>query len=278
MIPAAFRYVRATTIDDALTATSRGPDAKLLAGGQSLVPQLRSRSTRADTVIDISRIPALRGIEVHRGEDKDELVIGAATTHAELSRSPVVLDRAPLLAEAAARIGDPQVRACGTIGGSLAYGHPTADLTTACTLYGARVDVHSFQEPVVGVLVERVPEYIDTGGLIGAVTIPCPSQRHGWSYQRFTARAESWAIVAAAVLVDETSATVVVSGLSPTPQGWPELAAIAHAPENEIGELVRGTFQQRETSASEFRVAIAATMVERGLKAAREDLRRKDGR
>ena len=124
MIPAAFDYERATSIDDALARLQRAAGAaKLIAGGHSLVPMMKLRLTEPPHLIDIARIPELSGIR----QDDGAIEIGAATVHHEVATSPLLRDHCPMLAEAAAEIGDQQVRNRGTLGGSLAHADPAAD-------------------------------------------------------------------------------------------------------------------------------------------------------
>jgi carbon-monoxide dehydrogenase medium subunit len=124
MIPASFDYERATSIDDALTRLQRAAGAaKLIAGGHSLVPLMKLRLSEPPRLIDIARIPELSGIRQHDGA----IEIGAATVHHEVATSPLLRDHCPMLAEAAAEIGDQQVRNRGTLGGSLAHADPAAD-------------------------------------------------------------------------------------------------------------------------------------------------------
>jgi carbon-monoxide dehydrogenase medium subunit len=121
MIPSAFDYERATSVDDAVAKLRAG--GKIIAGGHSLVPLMKLRLSEPPRLIDIARIPELRRIR----ESNGEIVIGAATTHHDVATSPVLAIRCPVLAEAAATIGDQQVRNRGTIGGSLAHADPSAD-------------------------------------------------------------------------------------------------------------------------------------------------------
>ena len=124
MIPAAFDYERATSIDDVLARLQRAAGAaKLIAGGHSLVPMMKLRLTEPPHLIDIARIPELSGIR----QDDGAIEIGAATVHHEVATSPLLRDHCPMLAEAAAEIGDQQVRNRGTLGGSLAHADPAAD-------------------------------------------------------------------------------------------------------------------------------------------------------
>jgi carbon-monoxide dehydrogenase medium subunit len=138
VIPVEFDYERATTLEDALArlAASDG-EGKLLAGGHSLIPLMKLRLSEPPLLIDITRIPGLRGIR----EVDGQVEVGATTTHHEIATSPLLRDRCPALAEAAAEIGDPQVRHRGTIGGSLAHADPAADLPAVAVALDAEVRI-----------------------------------------------------------------------------------------------------------------------------------------
>ncbi len=137
MIPANFEYTRASTVAEAIQMLKNNPDAKLLAGGHSLIPAMKFRLNQPGTLIDIARIPDLRFIR-DRGK---YIAIGAATTHSEIAHSKTVRAKIPLLAEAAALIGDPAVRNMGTIGGSLAHADPASDLPGVLIAAGAVIAV-----------------------------------------------------------------------------------------------------------------------------------------
>src|ERR671939_1791555 len=125
MIPAAFEYARPTSIDEALQAIADGgDDVKVLAGGQSLIPVMRLRLAAPTTVVDLGRIPELRGVR----DDGDAIVIGAMTTHSDVLADPLVRQHAPLIAEATETVADRQVRHRGTFGGALAHADPAGDL------------------------------------------------------------------------------------------------------------------------------------------------------
>jgi len=123
MIPVAFEYERATSLDDAVAKLAASAGGKLIAGGHSLVPLMKLRLSEPSTLVDISRIPGLSGIKDAGGR----IEIGATTTHNEIASSKLLRDKCPMIAEAAAEIGDPQVRNRGTIGGSIAHADPSAD-------------------------------------------------------------------------------------------------------------------------------------------------------
>jgi len=138
MYPAQFDYIRAKSIDEAVTLLKQhGDAAKLLAGGHSLIPAMKLRLARPSVVVDIARIGDLSYIR----ETGGAIAIGAMTTHHDIESSTVLRDRSPLLAETAAHIGDVQVRNKGTIGGSLAHADPAADYPAAILALDAEIDV-----------------------------------------------------------------------------------------------------------------------------------------
>jgi carbon-monoxide dehydrogenase medium subunit len=138
VISTAFEYSRATSLDDALAKlqASNG-EGKLLAGGHSLVPLMKLRMSEPKTLIDIARIPGLAGI---RKKD-DKIEIGAGTVHHDVATSALLRDACPVLAEAAAEIGDPQVRNRGTLGGSLAHADPAADYPAVMLALDAEIHI-----------------------------------------------------------------------------------------------------------------------------------------
>jgi carbon-monoxide dehydrogenase medium subunit len=123
MIPVAFDYERATSIEDAIAKLGASNGGKLIAGGHSLVPLMKLRLSEPGKLVDISKIPGLSGIKDAGGR----IEIGATTTHTEIASSKLLRDKCPMIAEAAAEIGDAQVRNRGTIGGSIAHADPAAD-------------------------------------------------------------------------------------------------------------------------------------------------------
>jgi aerobic carbon-monoxide dehydrogenase medium subunit len=138
MIPAAFEYVRATSLDDAVTKLkAAGSGAKLIAGGHSLVPLMKLRLSEPSVLIDVGRIPDLAGIRERDGK----IVIGAATVHSEVAASSLLQERCPVMAEAAGMIGDPQVRNRGTVGGSVAHADPSADMPAVLVALNAEIHV-----------------------------------------------------------------------------------------------------------------------------------------
>ena len=198
MIPASFDYEVADSTGHALALlATRGEDAKLLAGGHSLLPMMKVRLAQPAVLIDIARVSELSGIR----RDGGELVIGATTRHADVAGSDVVKADAPLLAYAAAQVGDPQIRHRGTIGGSLAHADPAADLPMTLLALGGSIEISGPDGVrVVGAddfFVGPFETALAPDELLSAVRVP----RGGdvpWGYQKFVRRANDWAIVGVA--------------------------------------------------------------------------------
>src|SRR5580700_4890674 len=213
MIPAPFDYAPAESAAHAMELLAEhGDEAKLLAGGHSLLPMMKLRLATPAVLIDIGRLDELAGVSA----EGDELVIGATTRHADLAASELVRAQAPLLAHAAAQVGDPQIRHRGTIGGSLAHADPAADLPMALVALGGSVEL---QGPGGTRLVSADDFFagffetsMDPGELIAAVRVP---RRPGipWGYQKFVRRANDWAIVGVAVI----DGRVALANMGPTP-------------------------------------------------------------
>ena len=128
MIPAAFDYVRAGSVDEALSLlVEHGEEAKLLAGGHSLVPVMKMRLASPGMLVDVGRLTDLSYVRI----EGDQVAVGALTRHRDVESSPILRTEVPLLAHAASLVGDPQIRRRGTLGGSLVHGDPAADLPTA---------------------------------------------------------------------------------------------------------------------------------------------------
>src|SRR6201999_2436431 len=198
MIPASFDYEVAESAEHALSLlTEHGEDAKLLAGGHSLLPMMKVRLAQPAVLIDIARVTELSGIRV----EGDEVVIGATTRHAEVAESPLLAAEAPILAYAAAQVGEPQIRHRGTIGGSLAHADPSADLPMTLLALGGSVEITGpAGDRVVSAddfFVGPFESALGPDELLSAVRVP----RGGavsWGYQKFVRRANDWAIVGAA--------------------------------------------------------------------------------
>jgi carbon-monoxide dehydrogenase medium subunit len=200
MIPARFDYVAADSAAHAIDLLGEhGDDAKVLAGGHSLLPMMKLRLAAPAVLIDIGRAADLSGISL----DGDELVIGATTRHADVAASELVRAGAPLLARAASLVGDPQIRHRGTIGGSLAHADPAADLPMALVVLGGSVELTGQDGARLVAADDFFTGFFETAladdELLTAVRVP---RRPGvpWGYQKFVRRANDWAIVGAAAI------------------------------------------------------------------------------
>lgn len=204
MIPSAFDYVAPTTVDDAVRALAEaGEDGKVLAGGQSLLPVLRMRLAAPSKLVDLGRIPELRGIR----EDGDRLVIGAMTTHYEVQRDPLVREHALLLALATDTVADPQVRHRGTFGGALAHADPAGDLLAPALALDAEFVVSGMDGKRTIPASEFFVDYFTTAMRQGELLVEVRVPRYtGWSahYEKFNRVAQAWSMVgvAAAIRVD----------------------------------------------------------------------------
>jgi carbon-monoxide dehydrogenase medium subunit len=213
MIPAPFEYVAAESAEHAISLlVARGEDAKLLAGGHSLLPMMKLRLATPEVLIDIGGLTELSGVAA----DGDELVIGATTRHADLAASQLVRSEAPLLAYAAAQVGDPQIRHRGTIGGSLSHADPAADLPMALVALGGSVVLQGPNGTRTVAADDFFDGYFETAmqpdELLTVVRVP---RRPGmpWGYQKFVRRANDWAIVGVAAI----DGRIALANMGPTP-------------------------------------------------------------
>jgi carbon-monoxide dehydrogenase medium subunit len=204
--PAPFRYARPENLADAVgLLAAGGPDVKILAGGQSLVPMLNLRLARPAVLVDLNRVPGLAGITA---TPAGGLTIGALVRHAALAETPLVRARAPLLAEAARHVGHPAIRYRGTLGGSLAHADPAAELPAALVALDAEFVLH-------GARGERtVPASHFFLGLMATALAPdeiltairVPPHGPGWGFAEVARRAGDFALAGVAALVTGSSA------------------------------------------------------------------------
>jgi aerobic carbon-monoxide dehydrogenase medium subunit len=230
MIPAEFDYVAPDTLDDAIRAlVDGGEDAKLLAGGHSLIPLMKLRLAAPSLLVDIRKLPGLHGIERQNGHWR----IGALTTHAELEHSPELA----VVADVAGTIADPQVRHRGTIGGSLAHGDAASDLPAAMLICEADVTLQgpSGQRSVTAA--DLFQDYLTTAvgedEVLTEIRVPA-LDGYGHAYQKFTRRAEDWAMAGVCAVVKISDGTVEDARVGLTNLGSVPLRATA------VEEALRG--------------------------------------
>lgn len=198
MIPAAVDYVRADSLDAAVAALAEhGDEAKLLAGGHSLVPLMKLRLATPSVLVDVGRLRELSYVR----EDGDDVAVGALTRHRDLQIDGVLATHAPLLAHVAGQVGDPQVRHRGTIGGSLAHGDPASDLPAALLALRGSLVVQGPSGRRTIAVDDFFTGFLETALAPDEVLVEIRFPKAtgaGWSFQKLNRRAQDWAIVAVA--------------------------------------------------------------------------------
>jgi len=278
MIPASFDYEVAESVDHALELLRTKEDAKLLAGGHSLLPLMKLRLARPGTLIDIGRLSDLRGVR-DRG---DHLAIGALTRHHDLHHDPIANEHCPLVAHAAGLVGDPQVRHRGTIGGSLAHGDPASDQPTICLVLDAVIVARGPNGERTIDAADFFQGFFDTAlgedEIITEVRVPKVGKA-GWSYIKFRQRAIDWPTVGVAALVGAANgsiegARVGLANMGQTPLRASAVeAALAGAPRDSIGAAAEradeGTDPPSDTWASaDFRRHLSRVLTARAVEEA----------
>jgi aerobic carbon-monoxide dehydrogenase medium subunit len=223
MIPAPFDYVAVDSLEGAISAlVDGGEDAKLLAGGHSLIPLMKLRLAAPTLLVDIRKVPGLRGIERDNGDWR----IGALTTHTELEFSPEL----GIVAKVAATIADRQVRNRGTIGGSLAHGDSASDLPTAMLVCEAEVTLRGSSGQRTLAAAELFQDYLTTAvaedEVLTEIRVPA-LDGYGHAYQKFTRRAEDWAMVGICAAVQVADGVVQDARIGMTNMGSVPLRATA---------------------------------------------------
>jgi len=220
MIPAKFEYVRPSTVDDAVRALADGgEDAKVIAGGQSLMPLLRLRLAYPDLLVDVGGLDELRGVT----DAGDSLVIGARTTHHDVVRDPLIAQHCGLLAEAAGTVADPAVRHRGTLGGSLAHADPAGDLPAVAVALGAVFLVRGpggEREIAAGdFFVDYLTTSLQPGEIMTGIRVPKLGDGWGYRYEKFHRTAQAWAIVGVAAVARRSNGSVAEARIGLTNMG-----------------------------------------------------------
>lgn len=278
-----FDYYRASSVAEASELLQRTPGAKLLAGGHSLIPLLKLRLASPSAVVDIGRIPELRGIVV----DGETIRIGALTTHAELSASTELREKCPVLADAAQQIGDPAVRNRGTIGGNVAHADPASDLPAVLTALEAtfviagpdgarRVGAGDFFQ---GMMATAIGDH----DLLTSIEVSARRAGQGMAYLKFAHPASRYAVIGVAAIVTVrdgvcTAAAVALGGLVPKPvrASSVERAIVGHPLSTDTIGTAAGLVGQdlgRDVlgdlyASADYRTAVAPVWVKRALTAA----------
>ncbi|MFI5035104.1 MAG: FAD binding domain-containing protein [Acidimicrobiales bacterium] len=272
MIPATFEYVRARSVEEAVALLGEhGDEAKLLAGGHSLLPLMRFRLATPALLVDIGR---LRELDYVR-EENGHVAIGALTRHHDVATSPVALAGVPVIAHVAGQIGDPQVRHRGTIGGSLAHGDPASDLPAAVLALGGsliaqgprgRREIAASDFHLSVFEVALAPDEV----LVEARIPRAPDGQ--WGFEKLTKRAQDWAIVGAVAARSGSGVGVALINMGPVPlrASAVEAAVAAGASAARAAELAaEGTDPAADFNGSvAYRQHVARVLVRRALERA----------
>ncbi len=272
MIPAAFDYIRAGSAEEALAALAEhGDEAKLLAGGHSLLPLMKLRLATPAVLVDIGRLDDLSYIN----DAGDHLAIGALTRHRDVETSALVQSQAGLLAEATSHVGDPQVRNRGTIGGSIAHGDPASDLPSVMLAMRATLVARGPGGEREIAIDDFFTGFLETAlgddELLTEIRVPKMPDA-AWGFQKFNRRAQDWAIVGVSAIVANGSSGVGLVNMDSIPvrAAGVEAALAGGASASDAAEAAaEGTNPPSDLNAGpEYREHLARVLTRRALEAA----------
>jgi carbon-monoxide dehydrogenase medium subunit len=282
MYPPPFEYAAPESLEGALDLLAeRGDEAKLLAGGQSLIPLLKLRFAAPAMLVDLGRIPGLDAVEEQGGA----LIIGALARHAVLATHPLLARRYPLMASAAPQIADPLVRNLGTIGGSLAHADPAGDWGSVMLALGAEVVARSKAGtrtiPIAKFFQGALSTALEPGEILTEIRVPAPRGRPGGVYLKLERKVGDFATVGVAVHVEVDDGCITAAGIGLTAVGPHNLAVatdavhyagVGHATESiaQIAELAAQTAEPESDirGSAEYKRHVVRVFVERGLRQA----------
>jgi len=275
MIPSTFDYEVAESTEQAVSLLGSREDAKVLAGGHSLIPLLKLRFARPSLLVDIGRIDGLSYVR----DAGEWLAIGAMTRHKAIREDPLVQEHCPIVSHTAGLIGDPQVRHRGTIGGSLAHGDPASDLPAVMLALGAELVIAGPESERTVPAAEFFRGVFDTavglGELLTEIRVPKLGET-GWSYLKFTRRAQDWATVGVAALVRNGNgdgvqeARIALTNMGATPlRATAAEQALVAGEADPAAHMADGTDPASDVAASaEFRSHLARVMGKRAIEEA----------
>jgi aerobic carbon-monoxide dehydrogenase medium subunit len=272
VIPASFDYEVAESADHAVALLGQhGEDAKLLAGGHSLLPLMRVRLAAPSVLVDIGRLRDLSYVR----DGGDHVAVGALTTHEELHFDELLRSECAILSHTAGEIGDPQVRHCGTIGGSVAHADPASDLPTVLLALDAELVVHGPSGdrtvPAGGFWKGLFESDLGPQDLLTEIRVPKVSG--GWSYQKFNPRAQDWAIVGVAAVARNGGTSLALTNMGETPvraSAVEQALAGGAGPADAAEQTLEGTNAPNDALASsEYREALAKVLTRRAIEGAR---------
>ncbi len=267
MIPARFDYEVAGSVDDAIRLLGQAGDAKLLAGGHSLLPLMRLRFARPELLVDIGRLDELSYIR----DDGDRIAIGALTRHHDVASSELLRRECRIVAETARSVGDPQVRHRGTIGGSVCHGDPASDLPTVLLCLDADVVASGPNGVRTIPAAELFTGFLETSLAAEEVLteIRVPRIDGGCAYVKFNRRAQDWATVAVAAVRSNGSTRVALTNMGATPlraAGVERALAGGASPPEAAARAADGTSPPSDTNGSaEYRRHLAQVLTRRAL-------------
>lgn len=278
MIPTRFDYDVAESVDHASELLRAGEgDAKLLAGGQSLVPALRLRIARPAKLVDLGR---LRELDYVR-DDGTQVAIGSLTTHATVAADPLLAEHCPIVSRTAAGIGDPQVRHRGTMGGTLAHGDPASDMPAVVLALGAELVARGRDGERTIAAAEFFAGVFETAlgpdEVLTEVRVPKLGSSTGWAYVKASRRAQDWATVGVAALVHRDNGSVAGASIGLANMGGTPLRAKvaedALAGGASIADAAKLVTEGMEppsdhAGSSEYRTHLARVVVRRALERA----------
>jgi carbon-monoxide dehydrogenase medium subunit len=251
VIPAKFDYLRPGSLDEAVHVLGNaGDDAKVIAGGQSLMPLLRLRLAQPELLVDVGGLDELRGVR----DQGDSLVIGARTTLYQLVNDPLVAEHCGLLAQTAGVIADPAVRHRGTIGGALAHADPAGDLPAVALALEATFTVRGSagdrEIPAADFFVDYLTTSLQPEEILTGIRVP-KLGRWGYHYEKFHRTAQSWATVGVAALVRRSNGQVAEARVGLTNMGPVPMRATAAEAAAAGAEASREALRSAATHADE---------------------------
>ncbi|MBM3675711.1 MAG: xanthine dehydrogenase family protein subunit M [Actinobacteria bacterium] len=272
MIPAGFDYVRAGSAEEALAAlVEHGDDAKLLAGGMSLLPLMKLRLAVPTVLVDVGRLTDLTYVR----DGGDHLAIGALTRHRDLETSELLARECGVLRAVAAEVGDNQVRHRGTLGGSVAHGDPASDLPAVLlaldATFVARGPSGERQLGAADFFTGFLETALAPDELLTEIRVP-KAGADGFAYEKFNRRAQDWAIVGALAATFDGTTRVALVSMGATPlraRGVEEALAAGASASDAAGRAAEGTEPSADVNATaEYREHLARVLTRRALESA----------
>ncbi len=280
MIPVAFDYEVAESVDHALELLGQhGDEAKLLAGGHSLLPIMKLRLAAPAILVDLGRIPDMNYVR----DDGDHLAIGAMTRHTDVEHDPIIQEHCGILSYTASLVGDPMVRHRGTIGGSVSHADAASDLPTALLALDANFKIKGPGGERTVAAGDFFKDYLMSDlaadEVLTEIQVPKLSASTGWSYRKFNRRSQDWAVVGVAAVVEKSNGNVGSARLALTNMGSTPLrasaaeSALSGAEVGSVAEATRSADEGTEPSSdiaasSEYRRHLARVLSKRAVEEA----------